>query len=344
VKSRRQRAHPEGTNARYRLIGRPARPARPVAPELSRRARARLEMLDWHRSHGANVSRTARHFGYSRPTVYRWLGRYDRLRLETLEDRPSRPVRRRRATWTLAELVAVRRLRERYPRWGKDKLVVLLRREHIVLSTSMVGRILGRLRATGELREPARRRISVRQRRWARPYARRRPADHRIAGPGDLVELDTLDVRPPGISHPYKQFTARDRASRWDVLELAPSATAVHACAALDAVLARMPFGVQAISVDNGSEFMAEFEQACQARGIALFVLKPRSPKLHGTVERANRTHTEEFYEVTDAEPDRASLAVALRDWERVYNTVRPHQALGYRTPAEYLRSLGIEV
>jgi hypothetical protein len=26
--------------------------------------------------------------------------------------------------------------------------------------------------------------------------------------------------------------------------------------------------------------------------------------------------------------------------WERVYNTVRPHQALGYRTPREFLRDL----
>jgi transposase InsO family protein len=33
-----------------------------------------------------------------------------------------------------------------------------------------------------------------------------------------------------------------------------------------------------------------------------------------------------------------------LRDWEHVYNTVRPHQALGYLTPAEYLASLGVDV
>jgi hypothetical protein len=43
-------------------------------------------------------------------------------------------------------------------------------------------------------------------------------------------------------------------------------------------------------------------------RGIRLFVLPPRSPKLHGAVERANGTHTEEFYEVTTAEPDLPSL------------------------------------
>ena len=33
-----------------------------------------------------------------------------------------------------------------------------------------------------------------------------------------------------------------------------------------------------------------------------------------------------------------------LRTWETVYNTVRPHQALGYLTPAEYLATLGIDV
>ena len=110
-------------------------------------------------------------------------------------------------------------------------------------------------------------------------------------------------MRPlPGLV--LKQFTARDVVSRWDVLELRTSASARSAVAILDALGARMPFGVRALSVDNGSEFMAEFEQACAERGIALLTLPPRSPKLNGCVERANRTHTEEFYEITDAEAD----------------------------------------
>jgi len=313
------------------------------APDLSRIARVRLAMLDWHRSHGENVARTARHFGYSRPTVYRWLARFERFRLESLEDRSSRPVRRRRPTWTLAQLVAVRRQRERYPRWGKDKLAVLLRREGIGLSVSMVGRILGRLRATGELREQARRGISARRRAWRRPHAVRKPAGFVAARPGDLVQVDTLDVRPlPGLV--LKQFTARDVVSRWDVLELRSSASARSAVAILDALAARMPFPLRAISVDNGSEFMAEFEASCAERGIALLTLPPRSPKLNGSVERANRTHTEEFYEVTDAEATLADLCPALLAWEATYNTIRPHQALGSLTPAEYLASLGLDV
>jgi len=50
--------------------------------------------------------------------------------------------------------------------------------------------------------------------------------------------------------------------------------------------------------VDGGSEFYLHFEEECQRRKIRLFVLPPKSPKLNGCVERARRTHTEEFYEV----------------------------------------------
>jgi transposase InsO family protein len=169
----------------------------------------------------------------------------------------------------------------------------------------------------------------------------RKPAGFRPTKPGDLVQLDTLDVRPPGVTSPFKQFTARDVVSRWDVLTLAASARAVNAVAMLDALEQRMPFPVRALSVDNGSEFMAEFEAECARRGIALLTLPPRSPKLNGCVERANRTHTEEFYEVTDAPFELAALQAELAEWEICYNTVRPHQALGYLTPAEWLERSG---
>lgn len=336
MKSRRQRRHPQGTNARYRIIGRPAMGVgREVPPDLSREARRRLAMLDWHRANGADVSRTARHFGYSRPTVYRWLGRFESRRLETLEDRSSAPRRRRRATWSADEVAAVKRLRERYPRWGKDKLAVLLEAEGRYLPVSRVGRILARLRRSGELREPLVR-ARRRQRRPPRPYAVRKPWGLRVVAPGDLVQLDTMDLRPvPGVV--MKQFTARDVASRWDVLELASNATAAAATRMLDALAARMPFPVRAISVDGGSEFMAGFEEACRERGITLYVLPPRSPKLHGAVERANRTHAEEFHQVTDADPTVTGLGAELRAWEVVYNEVRPHQALGYLTPRQFL-------
>ena len=64
-------------------------------------------------------------------------------------------------------------MRRRYPRWGKDKLVVLLRAEgRAVLSTSMVGRILKRLKRRGLLVEPLRTTVAARKRWRPRPWAK----------------------------------------------------------------------------------------------------------------------------------------------------------------------------
>ena len=48
----------------------------------------------------------------------------------------------------------IRELREQYPRWGKEKLTVLLRKEEVEVSATRVGRVIRRLKARGALREP----------------------------------------------------------------------------------------------------------------------------------------------------------------------------------------------
>jgi len=214
--------------------------------------------------------------------------------------------------------------------------VVLLREQGFQVSTSMVGRIIRRLKDRGVLQEPVRNHVSARKRIHKRPYATRKPKDYVVEQPGDLVQLDTLDIRPlPGAV--FKHFTARDSISRWDVLEIYSRATASTAAHFLDKLERCMPFPIRAVQVDGGAEFEAVFEEECQKRGIKLFVLPPRSPKLNGCVERAHRTLTEEFYEVTDSLFELAELRVELSNWERIYNTVRPHQALDYLTPLNFL-------
>jgi transposase InsO family protein len=236
---------------------------------------------------------------------------------------------------------AVLHLGETYPRWGKDKLVVLLKRQGLVVSTSRVGRILVYLKKHGRLIEPSPTAVSSRRRRPVRPYAVRKPKDYEAHCPGDLVQLDTLDLRPlPGII--LKQFTARDVISRWDVLEAHSRATAQLASEFILTLKKRMPFPIRAFQVDGGSEFYAAFEEACQRLGIRLFVLPPKSPKLNGAVERANRTHTEEFYEVTECSWTVEELNQELLEWEKIYNTIRPHQSLGYLTPLQFLQQQGI--
>ena len=305
-------------------------------PDLSKAAIDRLKWFEWYASHNNSARLTCRYFGISPQTFYRWKRRYDPHNLKTLEDRSRRPRHLRQLTASTELIEAVLKLREEYPRWGKDKLVVLLRKQGYEVSTSMVGRIIKRLKERGILREPIPNHISARKRARTRPYATRKPKEYVAEAPGDIVEVDTLDVRPlPGVL--LKHFTARDIISRWDVLEAHSRATSNTASDFMDTLIKRMPFPIRAIQVDGGSEFQDAFEEECQKRGIKLFVLPPRSPKLNGHVERAQRTHTEEFYEVTDTDFDIPKLNYALIQWERVYNTIRPHQALGYLTPEEFL-------
>jgi len=304
--------------------------------ELSRGAMVRLQWMDYYEAHEHNAALACRHFGISRQTFYRWRRRYNPRELAALEGQSHRPKRLRQPAWSRDLELAVLHLRGQWPRWGKDKLAPLLRQKGWQVSTSMVGRIMKRLKERGILKEPLRNGVSIHKRRWQRPYAVRKPKGYEVQAPGDLVQVDTMDVRPlPGVV--LKHFTARDVVSRWDVVEVHTRATATTATAFLDAVQGRMPFPVKAIQVDGGSEFQAAFEQACQERGIRLFVLPPRSPKLNGCVERAQRTHTEEFYEVNDFPLHVPALNQALLAWERTYNTFRPHQALRYLTPQQFL-------
>jgi transposase InsO family protein len=62
-----------------------------------------------------------------------------------------------------------------------------------------------------------------------------------------------------------------------------------------------------------------------------------RAPAPLAEAQRARRAeqseYAEEFHEVTDLEWTVPAVNRQLRQWERIYNTVRSHQALGYRHP-----------
>lgn len=317
----------------YQLVKHP-----PVA--ITETAKNRLRMvMAWERlrQQGVSGQAAADLLGLSRATLYRWQQRLQQHGPHGLEERSRRPKHLRERSWGAREAELIQELRELYPRWGKEKLTVLAAREGVKLSLSTTGRILKYLKQRGLLPKPGEKRWFYRKKRPKRPHAVRKPKDYPVLQPGDLVQVDTLDLHPlPGVH--LKHFTARDVISRWDVLEAYPSATSAHARQFLATVLARMPFAVRAIQVDGGSEFMQHFEQACQELGLALFVLPPCSPKLNGRVERAHRTHLDEFYAVYHLDYHPPILNQVLQEWERIYNRVRPHRALDNLSPAEYIQ------
>ncbi len=118
----------------------------------------------------------------------------------------------------------------------------------------------------GVLKEPPHHPVSARKGPRPRPYATRKPKEYQVRLPGELVQVDTLDLRPlPGVV--LKHFTARDVFSRWDVLEVHTRATANTAREFLDTLQGRMPFPIKALQVDGGSEFQGGLRGHARRRG-----------------------------------------------------------------------------
>jgi len=305
---------------------------------ISSEAAKKLRWMD-HYLKLRNARLTCRYFGISPKTFYRWWNRFDPKDLTSLEEESRRPRHVRQPQTPAAVVEAILELRTQYPRWGKKKLVVLLARKGIQASASTVGRVMNRLKARGVLVEP----LNVTQAKLARKrrrkprYAVRKPKEFRAQAPGDLVEVDTVQIKlvPSEIRF---QFSARDVVSRFDAIRAYKHQSSAKAAHFLHYLRKKFPFRVRAIQIDGGSEFKDLFEEECQAQKIPLFVLPPKSPKLNGHVERSNRTHREEFYEVYDVDLELEEHNRQLAEWEYVYNYIRPHESLDYLTPNQYYR------
>jgi transposase len=230
--------------------------ARHAYPNLSQKELDRLRAIRlWRQTKDARL--VCETFGIGRATLYRLIQRFDPKDLSSLKEHSRRPRRLRKPTWSHELIIAVKALRRQYPRWGKEKLSVLLAARGWDVSVSTVGRILQYLKARGDIVEHRRRAIST-KRRMQRPYAVRKPKDYIPVCPGDLVQVDTLDIRPvAGVV--LKQFTARDVISKWDVIEARYRATAYTAKEFVNTLQRRMPFPIKAIQVDGDSALLRRF-------------------------------------------------------------------------------------
>jgi len=303
---------------------------------ISKDAAKRLRWMD-HYARSQNGRQTCRYFGISAQTFYRWKNRYDPYDLTTLEEESRRPRHVRQPETPVKVIERIRELREEHPRWGRDKLAVLLKREGVEISGSTVGREMKKLKARGLLVEPenVRQAKLARKRRRKPRYAVRKPKGYKVEAPGDLVQVDTLRIRLIPNEERF-HFSAWDRVSKFAGMKAYKRQTSTAAADFLHHLKTKFPFRIKAIQIDGGSEFMDQFEEACRRAKIRLFLNPPRHPEMNGGVERSNRTHREEFYEVEDVSLDAGEHNKQLAHYEYCYNYIRPHRALDMQTPYEY--------
>ena len=304
------------------------------------RQRHEDKVRQWNdlKAEGVSDAKCQQFVGISRASYYRY--RHVLRDLERGITPPSkRPKRVNKPNWGEAEKQLVLRVRRDNPTYGKEKIAVIIGRDHgVLLSISTVGRILKALFTKGliqkSLSAPRLKRKRTFKKSHAQPWTYKDYGEMEL---GERVQVDHMTVNRNGIT--CKHFQAWERVSKYIQAQVYSNAKASSAKRFLSELIEKAPFAIRSIQVDGGSEFMAEFETACQDNGIPPIVLPPSKPTYNGGVERGNRTFKEEFYCRSDLLADSiGAMRYELAKAQKKYNTYRPHKILGGMTPMAYIQ------
>jgi transposase InsO family protein len=311
--------------------------------------RGRLLLVQRVRIDGMPVAHVASAMGVSRQCAHRWVKRFDQEGVVGLEDRSSRPLHVPHATD--AKTVALVLKKRRELRCGPAILAAELKIPERTISRILkrhgVPRIAECDPITGEVIR-ASRETTVR-------YERSRP--------GELVHVDVkkLGRIPPGggwrtrgripETHHHLHNAGYDfihsmiddhsRLAYSEVLSDERGPT----CAGfvVRAAEAFRTFGIErieAVMTDNAFNYRrsADFQRVLLELGARHLLIRPHCPWQNGKAERLNRTLQIEWA-YRRAYTSNSQRTRALARWLRHYNNVRPHSALGGRSPVSRLSS-----
>jgi putative transposase len=289
----------------------------------------RMQLISLYETGKYTVTELAEHFGVSRKTAHKWLGRFAHEGVPGLNERSRAPHRRPRAT--PAEVVlAVVRAKQSHPTWGPAKLTPCPDEATEITkawpAVSTRGRILGLHGLVTRRRR--RRRVNP----WFQPFL---GADR----PNNVWSAD------------FKGWIRTGDGIRCDPLTISDACTRMLLCcdiltkpdyAHVRPVFERVfrQYGLPlAIRTDNGPPFasisaggLSPLSVWWVKLGIRPERIKPGHPEQNGRHERIHRTLKQEAMKPPAATPQ--AQQERCDGFLLVYNTERPHEALGQVPPA----------
>ncbi len=295
----------------------------------------RIEMVHDLNRLGMTVSRAARSYGVTAPTVRKWLGRYLAHGEGGLADASSRPGHSPRAIDS-AKALAIVELR-------RKRLTQARIAQALGVSKATVGRVLARagLSLLSDLQP-------------AEPVVR---YEHEL--PGDMLHIDIKKLGR--IERPSHRVTGRrtdaTRGAGWEFLFVAVddharigftamhpderTPSAVRFLRDAVAYYAKLGITIKRLLTDNGSAFRSKaFVQACRELGIAKRFTRPYRPQTNGKAERFIQSALREWaYGFTYQHS--SQRAACLDHWIHHYNWHRPHQGIGGVAPISRLNPSG---
>ena len=272
---------------------------------------------------GVSFRELCRRFGVSPTAGYKWLSRWRLEGRAGLADRSRRPLSSPVQTPADVE-AAVLACRAAHPVWGGRKIRRVLEMEGLACVPA-ASTITAILRRHGRLDGPD----AGLPRAWQR---------FESAEPNDLWQMDFKGHVPAG-SRRLHPLTILDDCSRYSLV-LSACADQRETTVRERLTTAFRHYGLPwRILCDNGSPWgsaggeITRFAVWLMDLDIALIHGRPYHPQTQGKDERFHRTLKAEvmagrtFRSLGDAE-------AAFASWRQVYNTCRPHEAIGLDVPA----------
>ena len=221
----------------------------------------------------------------------------------------------------------IRDIAHRRPRFGYERIQVMLRREGWPVNKKRVRRLY-RLEGL-QLRTRMRRRKHMCLHRGVVPQAQRTHERWSM----DFVHDQLFDGRP------FRMLTVVDQFSRQaPLIEPRFGCSGRDVVAALDRVIDRTGTPLS-ITVDHGTEFTSKaLEEWAYQRSVKLDFTHPGKPTENGHIESFNGRLRDECLNVNQF----LSLEDAcqqIEHWRIDYNAHRPHSSLGNLTPSEFAMS-----
>lgn len=298
------------------------------------------------------IRKVAQYYHVKKPSLYRWLKRYDQRGEGALRDLPHRPKSPHPASIPKGTAYKIKCLFNKSKSNGMSSVEIWVKanaQTGLSMCYMTVLRQLKRLDGYAPYK--------TNPKRHCKKY-------HTPDNPGDKWQMDVKFVpseckspKLPGDKS-YYQYTILDEATRKRFLYYSDEHSMFESVRVLDAAVAFFGYGPSVLQTDNGTEFTDRafakpgskhgknapclLDSYCESHGIAHKLIRPRTPEHNGKVERSHRIDQEKFY--------RTLLFHSLKDlreqgarWARRYNEM-PRMTLKLRSPnqaeLELLRAL----
>jgi len=307
-------------------------------------ANQRLKIIKFYQKYGEKATKEA--FGVDRKLLYVWRKRLKKGegKLSSLVPFSTRPKRTRRMMTDPRIVEFIRKLKEKYPRLGKEKIKPLLdeycdKIGLLSISESTIGKVIKRnnlfFQRLGRVyHHPA---SGWAQRKRKKRLRVRYSPKHQEFG---HLQADSISLFVDGMKRYI--LSAIDSKLKFSFSLAYKSLNSRNGQDFLRKLEKVYPFKIKSIQTDNGLEFQGLLDDYLNRKNIPHLFTYPRCPRINGVVERYQRSLQEEFVnwhlEIID---DTRLFNQKMIEYLIWYNTKRAHQSLGLKSPIDYLLERG---